>query len=120
MESGRHIRYYATPACRDCPLRQQCTRVKEKNKGRRITRWVDEHLLEEMAERVRAQPEVMQQRKEIVEHPFGTMKRGMQMGYFLMKGLMKVGAEMSLTVLSYNIKRVTNILGVEKMIAAVA
>ena len=81
---------------------------------------MDEHLLEEMAERVRAKPEVMQQRKEMVEHPFGTMKRGMQMSYFLMKGLMKVGAEMSLTVLSYNIKRVINILGVEKMIAAVA
>ena len=40
-------------------------------------------------------------------------------GYFLMRGLNKVGAEMSLTVLSYNIKRVINILGVKKMIAAV-
>jgi hypothetical protein len=31
----------------------------------------------------------------------------------------KVGAEMSLTVLSYNLKRVINILGVEKLIQAV-
>ena len=37
-----------------------------------------------------------------------------------MKGLLKVRAEMSLTVLAYNLKRVLNILGVPKLIAAVA
>jgi transposase len=84
VELGRHIRYYATSACRACPLKAQCTR----NKGsRRITRWVDEHLLEQMEQRVRARPEIMKQRKELVEHPFGTMKRGWDQGYFLMRGL---------------------------------
>ena len=43
----------------------------------------------------------------------------MNQGYFLTRGLHKVGAEMSLTVLSYNIKRVINIIGVQKMIEAV-
>ena len=62
----------------------------------------------------------MKQRKELVEHPFGTIKRGMDQGYFLLRGLKKVGAEMSLTVLSYNIKRVLNILGVRELITAVA
>ena len=119
VELGRHIRYYATEKCRDCPLRQKCTRKKRKREGRRITRWVDEHLLEEMAERVKAKPEVMKQRKEIVEHPFGTMKRWMDQGFFLMRGLLKVGAEMGLTVMAYNIKRVINILGVKRMIEAV-
>jgi hypothetical protein len=119
VESGRHIRYYATPKCRDCPVRRQCTRGQERRKGRRITRWIDEHLLEEMVERVRAKPELMKRRKELAEHPFGTMKRGMNQGYFLLRGLKKVRAEMSLTVLSYNVKRVLNILGVEKLIEAV-
>ena len=45
-----------------------------------------------MADRVKANPEAMKRRSEIVEHPFGTMKRWMGQGYFLMKGLMKVGA----------------------------
>jgi hypothetical protein len=40
-------------------------------------------------------------------------------GYFLMRGLNKVRAEMSLTVFSYNLKRVINIIGVQKMIEAV-
>jgi hypothetical protein len=79
---------------------------------------VDEAILEEMSKRVRANPEKMKKRKAIVEHPYGTMKRGMNSGYFLMKGIKKVAAEMSLTVMGYNIKRVINILGVRKMIEA--
>lgn len=42
----------------------------------------------------------------------------MNQGYFLMRGLNQVGAEMSLTVLSYNLKRVINLVGVQKLIAA--
>jgi transposase len=119
VELGRHIRYYATTRCRDCPARAKCTRAERGRSGRRITRWVDEHLLEEMAERVRAKPEVMKQRKAIVEHPYGTMKRGMNQAYFLLRGLKKVAGEMSLTVLAYNMKRVLNIVGVEGLMEAV-
>ena len=80
---------------------------------------MDEGILEQMSQRVRANPQKLKKRKELAEHPFGTMKRGMQSGYFLMRGIKKVAAEMSLTVLAYNIKRVINILGVKKMIEAV-
>ena len=116
VEANRQIRYYATTKCRGGPIKQQCPRNKG---GRRITRWVDEKLLEDMARRVRARPEIMRQRQQLSEPPFGTIKRAMGQGYFLMKGLQKVGAEMSLTVLSFNIKRVMNIIGVKKMIEAV-
>ena len=44
-----------------------------------------------MAERIRTNRALMKRRKAIVEHPFGTMKRGMQQGDFLMRGLNKVG-----------------------------
>jgi transposase len=115
VEKGRAIRYYSTPACKTCPLRAKCTQNK---RGRRITRWVDEHLLEEMAERLKQKPEVMQQRKQLCEHPFGTMKRGMEASYFLTKGLRKVRAEFSLTVLAYNLKRALNLVGVEGLLAA--
>jgi transposase len=116
VEIGRHIRYYSTSECRSCEMKAKCTRNK---RGRRITRWVDEAILEEMSERVRGSPEKMRKRKELVEHPFGTMKRAMNSGYFLMRGIKKVAAEMSLTILGYNIKRVINIMGVRKMIEAV-
>jgi transposase len=115
VEHGRHIRSYATPACGGCALKQQCTRSQG---GRRITRWVDEHLLEEMEQRVRSRPEVMKRRKELVEHPFGTMKRWWDHGYFLMRGLEKVRTEFSLTVLAYNLRRVLNLIEMPRLMAA--
>ena len=102
-ELGRHMRYEATSACRTCPLQAQCTRT---NGGRRLTRWGDEERLEPREQRVHARPELMKQRKELVEHPFGTMKRSWKQGYFLMRGLAKVRAEFSLTGLAYNLRRV--------------
>jgi transposase len=73
-----------------------------------------------MDARVKANPQVMRQRSATVEHPFGTLKRGMNQGYFLCRGFIKVKAEMSLSVLAYNLKRVVNIIGIEAMIAAFA
>ncbi len=116
FELGRQIRYYTTSKCLGCPLRSKCT---TNQRGRRISRWVDEKLLEDMARRVRPRPEVMRRRQQLSEPPFGTIKRAMGHSYFLMRGLSKVGAEMSLTVLSYNLKRVINIIGVKKLIEAV-
>jgi transposase len=116
FELNRQIRYYATPKCAGCPIKSKCT---TNRRGRRISRWIDEKLLEDMARRVRARPEMMRRRQQLSEPPFGTIKRAMGHSYFLMRGLPKVGAEMSLTVLSYNIKRVINLIGVKKMIEAV-
>jgi transposase len=117
-ELGRDIRYYATSECSRCSKRPQCTR--KKSGGRRITRLAEEWALDEMERRNRLHPEKLKRRKEIVEHPFGTMKHSMNQGYFLMRGLNKVKTEMSLTVTAYNIKRVINILGVKRMVQALA
>lgn len=114
VEQERHIRYYKTSACRDCPVKDLCTSSKD---GRRITRWADEHLLEAMAERVKTNRDKMKQRQMIVEHPYGTLKRGMNQEYFLCRGLTKVRAEMSLSILAYNLKRAINIPGIEAMMA---
>ena len=62
----------------------------------------------------------MRLRKQLVEHPFGTIKRAWNQGYFLTKGLESVNAEMSLTVLAYNLKRAIRILGVPRMVEALA
>ncbi|MGH7665647.1 MAG: IS1182 family transposase [Gemmatimonadaceae bacterium] len=117
VEGGRGMRYYSTGACGRCAMKARCTRNQQ---SRRITRWVDEAVLEAMERRLRAQPELLTRRKAIVEHPFGSMKRGMDQGYFLMKGLEKVGAEFSLTVLAYNLRRVITLVGVPRMMTALA
>ena len=54
----------------------------------------------------------MRQRRETVEHPFGTLKARMGATHFLMKRLPKVATEMALHVLAYNLTRVMNIMGI--------
>ncbi len=118
LELGRPIRYYRAPVsvCRTCALKARCTRNQE---ARRLSRWEHEDLLDQMQQRVATQPSKMKQRKALAEHPFGTIKRGMDAGYFLLRGLEKVRTEMSLTVLAYNLKRAISILGVPKLLLAV-
>ena len=82
---------YWTTACPECPLKSQCTKGPE----RRITRWEHEHLLEAVQQRLDANPEAMRQRRETVEHPFGTFKARMGATHFLMKTLPKVAGRQS-------------------------
>ena len=62
----------------------------------------------------------MRQRRETVEHQFGTMKASVGATHFLMKRLPKVAIGMALHVLAYNLTRVMNIVGVKPLIAAMA
>jgi len=117
LEQGRQMRTYQISGCKSCELKSKCS-INQKG-IRAIKRWVDEAIMEAMARRIAENPEKVELRKCLVEHPFGTIKRAMNQGYFLMRGLSKVGAETSLTILAYNLRRVMNILGVRKMMEAV-
>ena len=79
------LRRYWTTACLACPIKSQCTTGKE----RRITRWEHEHVLEAVQRRLDENPKAMRQRRETVEHPFGTIKARMGATHFLMKTLPK-------------------------------
>jgi hypothetical protein len=69
-----------------------------------------------MRGRIKKDYEKVKRRGELTEHPFGTIKRPFNQGYMLMRGIDKVGAEIGLTVLVYNITRVINIVGINKLI----
>lgn len=71
-----------------------------------------------MAARLAARPEVLDQRRESVEHPFGTIKQWMYQAAFLMRRLENVRGEFSLTALAYNIRRAITLIGVSGLIAA--
>jgi hypothetical protein len=70
--------------------------------------------------RIKPDKGIVRQRKSIVEHPFGTIKRSMEAGYCLTRGLRNVAGEFSLTFLAYNLKRVINILGSKTLTAYLA
>ena len=103
-------------ACDDCALRSRCTA----GKFRTVSRLENEAVFDRMQARVAERPDIMNRRRETVEHPFGTIKQWMYQAAFLMRGLEKVRAEFSLTALAYNLRRVLNIVGFADLMAAVA
>ncbi len=113
-ERGLTLNRYWTNACLTCAIKERCTTGRE----RRITRWQHEHLLEAVERRLDEHPEKMRQRRETVEHPFGTIKSWMGATHFQMRRLKHVGTEMALHVLAYNLKRVMKIIGIAPLIAA--
>jgi hypothetical protein len=114
-EEGKTLRRYWTSACQGCALKGQCTTGKE----RRISRWEHEAVLEAVQARLDRNPDKMRERRQTVEHPFGTIKSWMGATHFQMKTLKHVGTEMALHVLAYNMKRVMRILGVGGLIDAI-
>jgi transposase len=101
-------------------MKAQCTPGKQ----RRVSRWENEEILEAVQQRLDEIPEAMRRRRETVEHPFGPIKieyGKMRLGatHFLMKRLKNVRTDMALSVLTYNLTRVINILGITPLIQAI-
>jgi hypothetical protein len=104
--SGRlKLAHWNRSACPDCPLKQQCTT----SKFRKLERGVNEP---QVAARVKARPEIVAERKTIVEHVFGTL-RNWGHDTFLTRGLPAVRAEFSLSALAYNLRRLLTLVGIE-------
>jgi hypothetical protein len=114
-ENGLVLRRYWTTVCQTCAIKDKCTTGKE----RRVARWEHEHLLEAVQRRLDENPDKMRQRRETVEHPFGTIKMRMGATHFLMKRLKNVRTEMALSVLAYNLTRVMNIIGICPLMDAI-
>lgn len=110
------IKYKNYKACSKCPNKDLCTKS---SKGRIINRSKDQDFLDIVDARTEQNMDKYLKRQMIVEHPFGTVKRSMNAGYFLTRGLESVRAEADLTFLAYNIKRVINILGVKAIISRI-
>ena len=113
-EKGKMIRRYWSSACNTCLLKSRCTT----GKYRRISRWEHESILDDVEARLVNSPDAMKIRRSTVEHPFGTIKSWMGSTHFQMRTLKRVQTEMSLHVLSYNMKRVINIMGAKALMAA--
>lgn len=107
-------RVYTSAACGACALKGQCTRAAR----RMIIRDFYEDAREAMHRRATADPGWMKLRREMAEHPFGTMKWLMGHPRFLVRGLTKAKAELALGVMSYNLKRAISILGVPTLLVA--
>ncbi|MGH8509015.1 MAG: transposase [Gammaproteobacteria bacterium] len=107
----KNKQYWST-AGGGCTLKARCTGAEK----RVIVRSFFEADMDAMHQRTLRDPRWMRQRRSLVEHPFGTMKAMMGTPRFLLRGLTNVRGEFALSVLTYNLKRVINILGVRTLL----
>ena len=123
LQSQRSGVYQNKKACKNCPQRSVCTT----NQRRMIIRMAETEFTTDYNDKnlyfrqilYAPDKKLLRKRKEIVEHPFGTIKRSMDNAYCLTKGIPKVRGEFALTFLAYNLKRAINILGTEKLLQAI-
>lgn len=108
---GLEGRLYRSLCCDCCSLRSKCTRNK---RGRYMFRSKYSGAVDRLRARLATSEgkDLCRLRRLLVEHPFGTMKRAFNQGYLLLRGLRKVRGEVGFTMLSYNIRRAINIVGV--------
>ena len=117
-DSGREVFEFQCKECGTCADREKCTTNK---RGRAIKISAHKETMESFKREMQteASKKILSKRKEIVEHPFGTLKRNLGYTYFMQRGLEKVKAEFNFMCFTYNFKRVLNILGVTAFLAEI-
>lgn len=112
QHNGRFSEKYIGTQCQDCPIKSQCTRSKT---GRFLSRYSDKPWVDDFKKRMKSPfaLHMIQVRKELSEHVFGTIKVWMGKIPLLVRGLRKVQAEIDIYATSYNFKRLINLKPME-------
>ena len=110
------VKQFKTKACKHCPSRNLCTKAKS---GRVLERSEYAEAVQRNKQAIEQNRELYKRRQEIVEHPFGTIKRQWGFDYTLMKGKQKVDGEAGLIFIAYLFRRLESILGLNGLKEAV-
>ncbi|MDD2482396.1 MAG: transposase [Lutispora sp.] len=108
-----HKRYVNYNACSLCPEKEKCSTGQ---KGRTIQDRPYQRFADEVDQRTVENVDIYKKRQRLAEHPFGTLKRDFGFSYFLTRGTENVRAESHMHFLIYNMKRIVNIMGTERVI----
>jgi transposase len=108
------VKQYKTKNCKNCPVKTKCT---TSNYQRTIERHEYAEAIELNKQNIKNNPSIYAQRQSIVEHPFGTMKRGWGFDHIITKRTMKrASADVGFIFIAYNLKRIMNIIGIRQLI----
>ena len=112
-KNGMKYRKYKCTDCNSCKYKKDCT---TSSSGRTIQRWVHEDVLETVYNETLNNNEVYKQRRCIVEHPFGTIKRSLGYSFFLRRRQENVDAEAASMFIAYNFKRLLSMFSTEELV----
>lgn len=108
-KSSLRRKFYNKTACAGCPHRDACVKG---NSLYRVVSYGQYNAIYAQADQLFAMNyDIYKRRQQIVEHPFGTIKRTLDGGYFLLRTRRKVRSEIALLFLGYNLKRAVKVLG---------
>jgi transposase len=111
--SAYRFKRYATRACKSCSAKELCSKARY---GKGIHRSEFHECIQINKEQVELNKALYKRRQAIVEHPFGTIKRQWGFSYIMTKKSMKrASADVGLMMTAYNLRRIINILGVERL-----
>ena len=111
--SAYRFKRYATRACKSCNVKMQCSKA---TYGKGIHRSEYHEYIQHNKEQVDLNKTLYKRRQAIVEHPYGTIKRQWGFSYIMTKkGSGRASADVGLMMTAYNLRRIFNILGVERL-----
>lgn len=112
-KNSMKYRKYKCSDCHSCKHKNVCT---TSSSGRTIQRWEHEHILETVYQETLNNNETYKQRRCIVEHPFGTIKRSLGYSYFLRRRKDSVDAEAASMFIAYNFKRLLSMFSTQELL----
>ena len=111
--SAYRFKRYATRACKSCSVKKQCSKA---TYGKGIHRSEYHEYIQHNKEQVELNKALYKRRQAIVEHPFGTIKRQWGFSYIMTKkGTGRASADVGFMMTAYNLRRIFNILGAERL-----
>jgi transposase len=104
---------YTTTACKTCQAKPECSKA---ICGKAIQRSEYQELVDMNKKRITQNKELYRKRQQIVEHPYGTIKRQWGFSYVLTKkGINRASADVGFIMTAYNLRRIINIIGIKTM-----
>lgn len=112
-KNGMKYKKYKCNSCNSCKYKTKCTSSKN---GRTVQRWEHEDILENVYQDTLNNNNIYKQRRCIVEHPFGTVKRSLGYSFFLRRQKENVDAEAASMFIAYNFKRLLSMYTTQELI----
>lgn len=112
-KNGLRYKKYKCASCSTCKYQNSCTSSKT---GRTLQRWEHENILADVRKSTLENNDVYKQRRCIVEHPFGTIKRTLGYSFFLRRQKENVDAEAASMFIAYNFKRLLSMFSIQELV----
>jgi len=104
---------YTTTACKTCPAKAECSKA---ICGKAIQRSEFQEYVDRNKNRIKENKQLYRKRQQIVEHPYGTIKRQWGFNYIITKkNIERAEADFGFIMIAYNLRRIINIIGMQKL-----